>query len=92
MDVVFLEQSILLGLMGWAATVLAIQGATRLTTTDRRAMIVCFWTVWMIPAFGPLVLNGIIATDTAAFFVGLTTVAIALVMFFGARTRPRIRP
>lgn len=88
----FETQSLLLGLMGWAATVLAIESASRLTVNDRRAMIVCCWMLWMIPAFGGLVLKGHITTDTAALYVGISTGAIGLIMLLGALVRPRTRP
>jgi hypothetical protein len=92
MDFLFNTQSLLLGLMGWAATVLAVEGASRLTLNDRRAMIVCAWMLWMIPAFGGLVLKGIMTTDTAALYVGISTTAIGLIMLLGALVRPRTRP
>ncbi|NTU83628.1 MAG: hypothetical protein HGA45_30370 [Chloroflexales bacterium] len=87
----FQLQSFLIGLIGWAATVLVIENATRLTLNDRRAMIVCSWMLWMIPAFGALVLRGLITTDIAALYVGLTTGALGLIMLVGAIT-PRTRP
>lgn len=78
------QQSFLIGLIGWAATVLLIENASRLTLNDRRAMIVCSWMLWMIPAFGALVLRGLITTDIAALYVGLTTGALGLIMLVGA--------
>ncbi len=57
---------LLLGLIGWAATLLALENATRLTINDRRAMLVCSWTVWMLPGFGTLVMRGVISIDAAA--------------------------
>lgn len=91
MVMLFQLQSFLIGLIGWAATVLVIENATRLTLNDRRAMIVCSWMLWMIPAFGALVLRGLITTDIAALYVGLTTGALGLIMLVGAIT-PRTRP
>ncbi|HMQ29595.1 MAG TPA: hypothetical protein PKD53_02660 [Chloroflexaceae bacterium] len=92
MDVLFELQSLILGLMGWAATVLALEGASRLTVNDRRAMAVCCWVLWMAPAFGALVLNGVLNTDTAALYVGLTTGAVGVIVLLGAIGRPRTRP
>lgn len=92
MDNLFHLQSILIGLIGWAATVLMIENASRLTVNDRRAMIVCCWMLWMIPSFGTLVLNGLITTDTAALYVGVTTGALGVIMLVGAMLRPRTRP
>lgn len=91
MATLFQLQSFLIGLIGWAATVLVIENATRLTLNDRRAMIVCGWMLWMIPAFGVLVLRGLITTDIAALYVGLTTGALGLIMLVGAIT-PRTHP
>jgi hypothetical protein len=90
MTFLFDTQSLLLGLMGWAATVLAVENASRLTVNDRRAMIVCCWMLWMIPAFGGLVLKGLMSTDTAAFYVGISTAGIGLIMLLGALV-PRTR-
>jgi hypothetical protein len=92
MSFMFDLQSLLLGLMGWAATVLALESAARLTINDRRAMTVCCWMLWMIPSFGGLVLKGLISTDTAALYVGISTLALGLIMLLGALVRPRTRP
>lgn len=91
MENLFNLQGLLLGLMGWAATVLVIENATQLTLNDRRAMIVCCWMLWMIPAFGTLVMQSLMRTDTAALYVGLTTGAMGLIMLVGA-VGPRTRP
>ncbi|MEI8167640.1 MAG: hypothetical protein WCG26_14755 [Chloroflexales bacterium] len=87
----FQLQSFFIGLIGWAATVLMIEHAARLTLNDRRAMIVCSWMLWMIPAFGALVLRGLITTNIAALYVGLTTGVLGLIMLVGA-IAPRTRP
>lgn len=92
MENLFDLQSLLLGLMGWAATVLVVESATRLTLNDRRAMIVCCWMLWMIPAFGALVMRGLMSTDTAALYVGLTTGVMGVIMLLDAIARPRTRP
>jgi hypothetical protein len=90
MSAIYPLQSILLGLMGWAATSLVVMNASRLTTNDRRAMIVCGWMLWMIPAFGVLAYRGIITTETAALYCGITTVCLALVVVVSSvRTRTR---
>jgi hypothetical protein len=93
MEMIFELQSFLIGLIGWAATVLLIQGAERLTINDKRAMIVCNWVLWMIPAFGALALQGVLTTSTAALYVGTTTLALGGLVLLGAlggtrRTRP----
>jgi uncharacterized membrane protein len=83
-------QSILLGLMGWAATSLVVMNASRLTNNDRRAMVVCGWMLWMIPAFGALAYRGLITTDTAALYCGITTVCLALIAIVSSvRTHTR---
>jgi len=92
MDLIGQLHGFLLGLIGWAATVLVIEGATRLTVNDRRAMIVCSWMFWMIPGLGTFVLRGLMTTDTAALFIAVTTMALGLIMLIGAFVRPRTRP
>jgi hypothetical protein len=82
---------VLLGLMGWAATALAVENATRMTVNDRRAMLVAAWMIWMIPAFGTLVFRGLFTTEFAALMVTFTTVALALIMIVGAFMRSRAR-
>ncbi|NTV63837.1 MAG: hypothetical protein HGA65_09910 [Oscillochloris sp.] len=84
-------QSILLGLMGWAAMGLVIMNASRLTDNDRRAMIVCSWMLWMIPAFGVLVYRGLMTTDSAAIYCGVTTMGLAAVVI-ATSVRTRTRP
>lgn len=92
MDLLAQLPGVLLGLMGWAATVLLIDGAAQLTTNDRRAMIVCSWMFWMIPGMGTLVLRGLITTETAALTIASTTLALGLIVLLGAIARPRTRP
>jgi hypothetical protein len=84
---------LLLGLIGWAATLLALEGATRLTINDRRAMTVCSWMVWMLLGFGTLVMRGVMSIDAAALTVALSTMALGIIVLLGARARPpRTRP
>jgi uncharacterized membrane protein len=83
-------QSILLGLMGWAATSLVVMNGSRLTNNDRRVMVVCGWMLWMIPAFGVLAYRGMITTDAAALYCGITTACLALIVVIGSvRTHTR---
>ena len=89
MDLIGQLPGFLLGLIGWAATVLMIEGATRLTVNDRRAMIVCSWMVWMIPGLGTFVLRGLMTTDTAALFIAVTTMVLGLIMLIGAIVHKR---
>ena len=91
MEIFYDLQSIFIGLIGWAATTLMLENASRLTLNDRRTMIVFSWTLWMIPAFGTLVLNGLITLHTAALYVGITTIALGLIMLVGVARRPRTR-
>lgn len=93
MEILFDLQIFLIGLIGWAATVLLIQGAGRLTVNDKRAMVVCSWVLWMIPTFGALALQDLLTTDIAALSVGVTTLALSALVLLGARrgirrTRP----
>jgi hypothetical protein len=84
---------LLLGLMGWAATLLALEGAAGLTVNDRRAMTVCSWMVWMLAGFGTLVMRGVLSIDTAALTVTFSTIALGIIVLLGARARPpRTRP
>ena len=89
MDLIGQLPGFLLGLIGWAATVLMIEGATRLTVNDRRAMIVCSWMFWMIPGLGTFVLRGLMTTDTAALFIAVTTMVLGLIMLIGAIVHKR---
>lgn len=93
MESLFELQSVLIGLIGWAATVVLSLNSSRLTTNDRRLMAVCSWMLWMIPALGTLVYRGLIATDTAALYVGGSTVFVGLIVLLTAvAARPRTRP
>ncbi|MBP1464711.1 hypothetical protein EYB53_003205 [Candidatus Chloroploca sp. M-50] len=84
-------QSILIGLIGWAATTLMLENASRLTITDRRVMSVFSWTIWMIPAFGALVLQGLLTTYTAVLYVCITTLALGVIMVIGVSRRTHTR-
>lgn len=92
MDLLSFHPGFFLALMGWAATILALESASRLTVNDRRAMTVCSWMLWMIPGVGSFVLEGLLTTDMAALIVGATTTFMGLVMLVGAVVRPRTRP
>jgi hypothetical protein len=93
MEGLFQIQSVLIGLIGWAATVVLTLSSNRLNTNDRRMMVVCSWMLWMIPALGALVYRGLLTTDTAALYVGGTTVFVGLIVLLSAiAARPRTRP
>lgn len=93
MESFFQLQSVLIGLIGWAATVVLTLGASRLTVNDRRMMAVCSWMLWMIPALGTLVYRGLITTDVAALYVGGSTVFVGLIVLLTAiAAKPRTRP
>lgn len=91
MDTLFQLQSVLIGMIGWAATVIITINASRLTVNDQRMMVVCSWMLWMIPAFGALVYRGLITTDAAAIYCGGTTVLMGIIVLLTA-VRPRTRP
>ncbi|NJN16728.1 MAG: hypothetical protein HC822_10870 [Oscillochloris sp.] len=92
MEALYETQSVLIGLIGWAATVLATTSASRLSLNERRMMIVCSWMLWMAPALGLLAAQGLISADMAALVAGGTTLLLAMAVMFGARQRPRTRP
>lgn len=91
MDSLFQLQSVLIGMIGWAATVIITINASRLTANDQRMMVVCSWMLWMIPSFGALVYRGLITTDAAALYCGGTTVLMGIIVLLTA-VRPRTRP
>ncbi|WP_298820623.1 hypothetical protein [Chloroflexus sp.] len=84
-------QGILIGLTGWAATAIMALGTQRLSSIEQRAVIVCSWLVWMIPGFGTFVRSGAITIDTAALFIGVSTILLAALLLIGARGRKRAR-
>ena len=91
MDVLMQIQGLLIGLIGWAATAMMIVGSSRLNVNEQRAMIVCSWALWMIPAMGSLVYRGVISTDTAVIACGTSTIILAVMASLSAirwRTRP----
>ncbi len=93
MEILLQVPGFFLALMGWAATILLLQDSPRLTVNERRGMMICSWVAWMTPGFGSFVLAGLMATDTAALYVGMTTMLLSLFVLAGARARPpRTRP
>jgi uncharacterized membrane protein len=93
MDSLYQIQSVLIGLIGWAATIVVSLSASRLTVNDRRMLAVCSWMLWMIPAIGALVYRGLLTTDTAALYVGATTLFVGLIVLLtAAATREHTRP
>jgi hypothetical protein len=47
--------------------------------------------LWMIPALGALAYRGIISTNTAALYCGITTVCLALIVVVSS-VRTHTRP
>lgn len=84
-------QGFLIGLIGWAATAVLALGARRLSPIEQRAVIVCSWLVWMIPGFGAFVRMGVLTIDTAALFIGLSTIILAALLLIDAHGRTRVR-
>ncbi len=84
-------QSILIGLIGWAATAVLALGSRRLSFIEQRAVIVCSWLVWMIPGFGAFVRSGWLTIDAAALYIGLSTLILAVLFLIGARGKARMR-
>lgn len=83
-------QSLLIGLIGWAASVALIMGTTKISPPEQRAVFVLLWVLWMIPAAGALVYRGLITPDTAVIYCGTTTAVLAvLAMVSSIRWRTR---
>lgn len=78
MELLYQIQGMLIGLIGWAATALLTMNSSKLSELEQRATMVCAWAIWMIPASGTLVYQGIITTDAAAIFCGVTTILLAV--------------
>ncbi len=84
-------QGLLIGLIGWAATVVLTLNSTKLTGADQRAMIVFSWTLWMIPALGALVYRNLLAINEAAFYCIGTTLLLGIAVSVGSiRWRTRL--
>lgn len=77
-------QGFLIGMIGWAATVMLTLGSSKLNAAEQRAMIVFSWTLWMIPALGALVYRNLIDINAAAFLCGGTTLILALLVSISA--------
>jgi hypothetical protein len=90
MEVLYEVQGILIGIVGWAATALAVLSSARLKPTERRMMVVCCWMLWMIPALGSLVYRGLLTTDSAALLCGSTTILLGMIAVFSS-WRPKTR-
>ncbi len=91
MEVLYETQGILIGIVGWAATGLAVMSSARLNPTERRMMVVCCWMLWMIPALGSLVYRGLLTTNGAALLCGSTTVLIGMIALFSSwRTKTHV--
>lgn len=86
-----MEQGILIGLIGWAATAILALGSRRLSAIEQRAMIICSWVIWMIPGVGTFVRSGAITIDTAALYIGISTALLAGLLLFGIYGRKRVR-
>ena len=78
MELFYQLQGVLIGLIGWAATAILTMGSTRLNEIEQKALIVCSWALWMIPAMGALVYRGLMTMNTALLFCGATTVILGL--------------
>jgi hypothetical protein len=85
MEALYEVQGILIGIVGWAATALAVLSSSRLNPTERRMMVVCCWMLWMIPALGSLVYRGLLTTDSAALLCGSTTFLLGMIAILSSR-------
>jgi hypothetical protein len=87
MDALAGSPSLLLGLMGWAATVSLLNESKRLAVWQRRTMIIFTWMLWMIPAFDATVYQGLLSTEAAILYCGTLTMAIVLFISLTALRR-----
>jgi hypothetical protein len=92
LDLVYQLDGLLIGIIGWAATILLTTNSTKLSALEQRAMVVCSWGAWMLPAAGTLVYREIIATETAIVFCFVTTLLMGVVASIGAIGSGRTRP
>ncbi|ACL24691.1 hypothetical protein [Chloroflexus aggregans] len=86
-----MEQGILIGLIGWAATAILALGSSRLSAIEQRAMIACSWVIWMIPGVGTFVRSGALTIDAAALYIGISTALLAGLLLIGIYGRKRVR-
>ena len=89
MELLGMFQGVYVGLLGWAATSLWALGVTHLGEGEKRAIIVCAWVLWMIPAFGTLVHNGLITMVGLMIISGFSTIALSLLLL-GKWLRSRV--
>ncbi|NJP06760.1 MAG: hypothetical protein HC837_14655 [Chloroflexaceae bacterium] len=57
--------AILIGFIGWVATVGAIMNTSSLSVWNRRILFIFTWMLWMIPAFDASVYQGLLNARTA---------------------------
>lgn len=80
----------IIGVIGWAATVIVILRATRITLVQKHAIVVLSWMMWMFPGFDILVRRDLIHGDVAMNYFGGLTVVLATFVFLSAlRMRAR---
>jgi hypothetical protein len=84
MELLFNAPSLLIGLIGWAATAAVCVDSPRTTAAQRRVLIILGWLIWMIPAFNTLVRRGMLTADTATIACGGISVALTLVVSLSA--------
>lgn len=80
MELLAQSQGPLIGLMGWAATVVLILSSLKYNAVQQRTLVVCAWVVWMSPAFGALVHQGWLTADSAMLLFGGMTVGLVLLV------------
>ncbi len=74
MPILMLTPSILLGVIGWAATARLIFDTTELSPLHQRLLIVFTWLLWMVPAFDVTVYQGLITSELAVPYGSAMTV------------------
>lgn len=72
--------SLLIGLIGWAATTSLLCDTPQMQEWPRRGLIVFTWMLWIIPAFDSMVYQGLIQANIAVTYTAATTLALAVVV------------
>jgi len=66
-----LSPILLLGVVGWAATVKLILDTVRLTPLQQRVMIILIWMLWLVPSFDVAVYQGTLSSERALSYASM---------------------
>ncbi len=83
MELLTESPSLVLGLIGWAATAKLFYDSD-LAAWQRRVMIVFTWLLWMIPAFDVTVYLGLMPSHTAVTLCAGMTMVLAMLVSLGS--------